>query len=159
MCGVVGVLSRERPIAREAARRGAHALIARGPDDEGSFCTDDGLVALAHRRLSVVDVEGGHQPLVSEDGRVVLAINGELYGTSALRASLVERGHRFRSRSDGEVLLHLYEERGLEAIHALRGEFAFVLWDERRQRLVAGRDRFGVKPLCWATHEGALFVA
>ncbi|MEO7095163.1 MAG: asparagine synthase (glutamine-hydrolyzing), partial [Polyangiales bacterium] len=159
MCGIVAVLSRERPVSLDAVARATDALVSRGPDDEGTFVGGDGRVVLAHRRLSIVDVQGGRQPLLSEDGRTALVVNGELYGTGALRASLVDRGHRFRTRSDSEVLLHLYEERGLDAVLALRGEFAFVLWDERNQRLVAGRDRFGIKPLCWATHDGALFVA
>ena len=159
MCGIVAVSSRERPNALDRARAGAQALVARGPDDEGTFVTTDGLVALAHRRLSIVDVAGGRQPLVGEDGRVALVINGELYATAAQRAWLVDRGHRFRTRSDSEVLLHLYEERGLAAIDELRGEFAFALWDGANARLVAARDRFGIKPLCWTTHEGTLVLA
>jgi asparagine synthase (glutamine-hydrolysing) len=159
MCGIFAVLSRERPNAQALAIRGVSALVARGPDGEGVFVGEGGRVALAHRRLAVMDVEGGRQPLLGEDGRVALVVNGELYATASLRRELVDRGHQFRTRSDSEVLLHLYEERGLEAVHALRGELAFVLWDEANQRLVAGRDRFGVKPLCWATHDGALLVA
>ena len=159
MCGIVAVMSRERPDALDRALRGSRALTARGPDEEGTFVSRDGLVALAHRRLSIVDVAGGHQPLISEDGRVALVINGELYATASQRQALVERGHRFSTRSDSEVLLHLYEERGLAAIDELRGEFAFALWDDAQKRLFAGRDRFGIKPLCWTTHEGALMLA
>jgi asparagine synthase (glutamine-hydrolysing) len=104
-------------------------------------------------------VPGGRQPLASEDGAVRLVMNGELYATAPLREALEARGHAFATKLDSEVLVHLYEERGLFAVTALRGEFAFVLWDARRARLVAARDRFGVKPLAWTEHEGALWLA
>jgi asparagine synthase (glutamine-hydrolysing) len=106
-------------------------------------------VTLAHTRLAIIDVEGGDQPLSSEDGAVTAIVNGELYDHAEVRARLEARGHRFATRSDSEIVVHLYEEHGLDLVHELDGIFAFALWDERERRLVAARDHFGVKPLYW----------
>ena len=159
MCGLVGVLSRDRPVDVAGVRRALAAIRHRGPDGEGVFVSPDGRAALGHVRLAVIDVEGGAQPLASEDGGVVAIVNGELYDPAPQRRSLEARGHRFRTRSDSELLVHLYEEHGAGCLAHLRGEFAFVLWDGPRRRLLAARDRFGVRPLCYAEHEGALLLA
>lgn len=159
MCGLFGELSWAEPVSPEPARRAIAALRHRGPDGEGFWRSPRGEVLLGHARLSVMDVEGGAQPIASEDGQVVAVVNGELYGEQAARDALTSRGHRFRSRSDSELLVHLYEEHGLAMFEHLRGEFAFLLWDARAQRLIAARDRFGVKPLCLARVGGRLLFA
>jgi asparagine synthase (glutamine-hydrolysing) len=128
----------------------ADALAHRGPDDAGETVLDapgGGVATLAHRRLSIIDIEGGHQPLTNEDGTVQLVFNGEIYNFRQLRAELERAGHRFRTRADTEVIVHLYEDDGLDFVHRLRGMFAFALWDAGRGRLVLARDRLGVKPL------------
>src|SRR5262245_52271826 len=132
MCGLVGALSFEAPLAPQLLRPALAALSHRGPDGEGRWRHPSGRVLLGHRRLAIVGLKNGAQPLASEDGQVVAVVNGEFYEHERLRASLSARGHSFRTDSDSEVLIHLYEERGLEALSELRGEFAFLLWDERR---------------------------
>jgi asparagine synthase (glutamine-hydrolysing) len=121
--------------------------IHRGPDDEGTYEDPQRRISLGARRLSIIDVAGGHQPLSNEDGSVWAVLNGEIYNSPQLQARLRGRGHRFRSRTDTETLVHLYEEYQDDLVHALRGMFAFAIWDERRGRLLLARDRFGEKPL------------
>ena len=121
------------------------ATVHRGPDDDGFFC--EGPVLIGMRRLSIIDVAGGHQPLTNADGSVQLVCNGEIYNFRELREELRAKGYRFRTGSDSEVVVHLYEEYGDEFIQRLRGMFGFALWDRRRQRLLLGRDRLGIKPL------------
>jgi asparagine synthase (glutamine-hydrolysing) len=123
------------------------AMVHRGPDDDGAYNDPQGRLALGARRLSIIDVEGGHQPLSNEDGTVWAVLNGEIYNHPALRQRLLERGHHLSTRTDTEVLVHLYEDHGADLVHALEGMFAFAIWDERRGSLLLGRDRFGEKPL------------
>src|SRR4051812_27362359 len=123
------------------------AMVHRGPDDEGHYVDRATGTALGARRLSIIDVEGGHQPLSNEDGTVWAVLNGEIYNHPSLLERLRRAGHELGSRSDTEVLVHLYEEFGPDLVHALEGMFAFALWDERRGRLLLGRDRFGEKPM------------
>jgi asparagine synthase (glutamine-hydrolysing) len=125
------------------------ALRHRGPD--GDAVRRAGPATLVHTRLAIIDVDGGDQPLDSEDGSVSAIVNGEIYNHLELREQLVQRGHRFATRSDSEVVVHLYEEHGTDCVRHLNGIFAFALWDARAQRLVAARDPFGVKPLYWWT--------
>lgn len=123
-------------------------LTHRGPDGSGIHIV--GPIGLAHARLAIIDVEGGHQPLCNEDGSVWVSFNGEIFNYRELRADLLARGHTLRTQSDTEVLVHLYEERGDDFVHALNGQFAIALWDARRQRLVLARDRVGIRPLYYA---------
>jgi len=131
----------------------------RGPDDEGLHTDAHSGVTIGVRRLAIVDLEGGHQPLSNEDGSVWVAFNGEIYNHVQLREDLLARGHRFATNSDTEVLVHLYEEFGDAMVHALEGMFAFALWDERRARLLLARDRFGEKPLFVHECDGELLFA
>jgi asparagine synthase (glutamine-hydrolysing) len=157
VCGICGFVTRDRdqPVNAEMLDRMVETLHHRGPDDRGVHCAPG--VGLAVRRLSIVDISGGSQPLTSEDGTVVLVCNGEIYNAPELRSALVVRGHRFRSRSDAEVIVHLYEERGTQCLERLRGMFAFALWDGRERRLLLARDRLGIKPLLYAETSTGLF--
>ncbi len=146
MCGIYGVLHLDgTPASAEALRPMGCLTIHRGPDDQGQHV--QGPMAMGMRRLSIIDVQGGHQPLTNEDATLWLVANGEIYNYRELRADLEARGHRFRTGSDCETLLHLYEEEGDGFVERLNGMFAFALWDARRGRLLVGRDRLGIKPL------------
>jgi asparagine synthase (glutamine-hydrolysing) len=150
MCGIGGKLYFDpaRPVEREILERMNAALAHRGPDDSGIYC--DGSMGLAHRRLSIIDLSpAGHQPMSNEDGTIWIVFNGEIYNFQELRSRLAEQGHRFRSRTDTEVILHLYEERGVGCLESLRGMFAFAIWDAPRRQLFLARDRLGKKPLCY----------
>ncbi len=149
MCGIGAILDPAGTASPDAAERMVEALRHRGPD--GDALRRIGPLALAHTRLAIIDVAGGDQPLDSEDGQVTAIVNGEIYNQRQLRERLEERGHRFATHSDSEVVVHSYEEYGLDCVRHLSGIFAFALWDERRRRLVAARDVFGVKPLYWWT--------
>jgi len=158
MCGICGLVALDgsevdaTPLAAMSER-----LRHRGPDSEGSVV--DGPVALAARRLSIIDLEGGDQPVGNEDGSVKVVQNGEIYNYRELRAGLERRGHRFSTQSDTEVLVHLYEEHGPAFVRELRGMFALALWDSRQRRLVLARDRFGIKPLYYGSGRGLLSFA
>jgi asparagine synthase (glutamine-hydrolysing) len=147
MCGIAGVLYADpaRPLDLGILQAMGRSIAHRGPDAEG-FWTDPGL-GLVHRRLSIIDLAGGDQPLGNEDGSVQVVFNGEIYNFQELRSGLEARGHRFRTRSDTEVLVHLYEEEGERLVERLRGMFAFALWDRTKRRLLLARDRLGIKPL------------
>jgi asparagine synthase (glutamine-hydrolysing) len=146
VCGIYGILQLDATAApAEALRAMSRLTVHRGPDDEGAYV--DGPLAFGMRRLSIIDVGGGHQPLSNEDGTLWLVANGEIYNYQVLRDMLVAQGHRFRTRSDCETILHLYETYGDDCVTHLNGMFAFALWDTRRQRLLVGRDRLGVKPI------------
>ena len=147
MCGIAGVLYAEstRPVDQPTLRAMGRSIAHRGPDAEG-FWVEPG-IGLVHRRLSIIDLGGGDQPIGNEDGSVQVVFNGEIYNYQELRSGLEARGHRFRTRSDTEVLVHLYEEEGERLVDRLRGMFAFALWDCTRRRLVLARDRVGIKPL------------
>ncbi|MEJ7599263.1 MAG: asparagine synthase (glutamine-hydrolyzing) [Kofleriaceae bacterium] len=156
MCGLVAVAGGE-PVAEAALERALEALAHRGPDGRGTWRGDG--VVLGHTRLAIIDPEGGAQPIANEDGSIVAIVNGELYDHETQARALAARGHVLRSRCDAEVLVHLYEDHGVDLVHHARGELAFVLWDGPRRRLVAGRDRFGVKPLLWTRWRGGIALA
>ncbi len=151
MCGIAGIVSFAglRPDDRERAIAMRDIVTHRGPDDAGLFV--DGHAALAHRRLSIVDLAAGHQPLANEDESTWIVFNGEIYNHAEVRPELEAAGHRYRTRSDTETIVHACEQWGDDGVHRLRGMFAFALWDARRRRLLLARDRLGVKPLYWAT--------
>jgi asparagine synthase (glutamine-hydrolysing) len=157
MCGIAGVYLHGQPgavvdeaVVREMQRRMLH----RGPDAGGWFARES--FAMCMRRLAIIDRAGGDQPIHSEDGSVSVVYNGEIYNHHELRRELEAKGHRFRSRTDTEVIVHLYEEEGVECVKRLDGMFAFSLWDEKRRRLLLARDRFGVKPLYYAERDGRI---
>ena len=159
MCGICGVVAaeRERGPDREAVARMSGRLVHRGPDDEGLFC--EGLAALAARRLSIIDLAHGHQPIENEDRSAVVVQNGEIYNYRELKRELEGKGHRFATDCDTEVLVHLWEEEGERFVERLRGMFAIALWDKRRRRLLLARDRFGIKPLYYRHVGGELSFA
>src|SRR6516162_9383304 len=146
MCGIAGFVNREGQGADRAILERMTATLAhRGPDGDGFHVS--GPVALGHRRLSIIDVAGGAQPLANEDGTVWVTYNGELYNELELRRELERKGHRYRTSSDTESLVHLYEEEGPDFVRRLNGMFALAIWDARRGRLILARDRMGQKPL------------
>jgi asparagine synthase (glutamine-hydrolysing) len=159
MCGFAGYLDlrRERRIDPAILARMTATLVHRGPDSDGYFIQDD--LGLGFRRLSIIDLEGGHQPLYNEDRNIVLVCNGEIFNYRELKSFLIGKGHRFRTNSDVEVLIHLYEEEGPEFINRLNGQFAFVLFDARKSQLLLARDHFGICPLFYACVDGFLLFA
>lgn len=146
MCGILGLLAEE--INRPLLKQGSAMLTHRGPDDAGFFVGQG--IGLASRRLEIIDLEQGHQPLCNEDETVWITFNGEIVNAPELRQQLTKAGHRFRTRSDTEVIVHAYEEWGTDCFGQLRGMFAFALWDGRLRKLILVRDRFGIKPLYYA---------
>ncbi len=161
MCGISGIYALNRaPIQPDEVEAQTNTLLHRGPNEGAVFVSTGGQCGLGIRRLSIIDVAGGRQPLHNETGSVSLVFNGEIYNHLSLRGELERLGHRPASHSDGEAILHGYEEWGLEGILAkLQGMFALALWDESRQRLCLARDRFGIKPLYYAQHQGCLTFA
>ncbi len=158
MCGIAGIVMRERPAGRRDLRSLASALSHRGPDDVGLYL--DGRVGLAHTRLSIIDLAGGHQPLISADGGIALVANGEIYNYVELAALLRDRGAVFAAGTDSETILHAYAEWGDELVARLHGMFAFALYDRVRRRLLLARDRLGIKPLYYATTaDGIVFAS
>jgi len=163
MCGICGVLSLEAAArsfgaaAGEELRAMAGAIFHRGPDDEGYLA--EAPIGFGFRRLSIVDLAGGHQPMSNEDGTVWIIFNGEIYNHADLRPDLERRGHRYRTRSDTETIVHLYEEYGDDCVTHLRGMFAFAIWDARKRRLFCARDRLGIKPFYYAMGGGRFAFA
>ena len=160
MCGICGVFALDGPLdsdVRASVHSMNRALAHRGPDGEGFFDGPD--VALGHRRLAIIDRAGGHQPMVNEDGTCQIVFNGEIYNHRDLRPVLEAKGHRFRTSSDTETILHAYEEYGTSCVEKLEGMFAFVIYDGRRRELFAARDRLGKKPFFYAVLNGVLHFA
>jgi asparagine synthase (glutamine-hydrolysing) len=157
VCGISGLASNSGAVDPERLRAMSATLVHRGPDSDGELV--DGPVGLAARRLSIIDLEGGDQPIANEDGTVHVVQNGEIYNFRELRADLERAGHRFSTRCDTEVLVHLYEEHGEGFAERLRGMFAVAVWDSRRRRLVVARDRYGIKPLHYRESGGELAFA
>jgi len=146
MCGICGIFfaNRDWRVQGDVLARMNRSIVHRGPDDEGFFVEEN--VGLAMRRLSIIDIKSGHQPLSNENRDVWIVFNGEIYNHAELRSDLEARGHQYRSRSDTETIVHLYEEHGRDCVKHLRGMFAFVIWDRRKRVLFAARDRLGIKP-------------
>jgi asparagine synthase (glutamine-hydrolysing) len=158
MCGIAGIFDlASGPVSRRDVASMCEAIVHRGPD-EGGFHLTRG-VGLGMRRLSIIDVEGGSQPVSNEDGTVWVVFNGEIYNFKELRRDLEARGHTFCSNTDTEVIAHLYEEHGTDCVDHLRGMFGFAIWDETKRRLMLARDRLGVKPLYWTESKGRLIFA
>lgn len=155
MCGIAGYVLREGAADADLVRAMCDRIRHRGPDDEGYYV--EGGTALGMRRLSIIDLATGHQPISNEDGSVWVVFNGEIYNYQELRRDLEARGHQFKTQSDTETLVHLYEEEGPQGAARLRGMFAYALWDARRRRLTIARDRFGKKPLYYAALPGGLY--
>ncbi|MBX3443907.1 MAG: asparagine synthase (glutamine-hydrolyzing) [Planctomyces sp.] len=172
MCGIAGAAWTERglPLPTDALARMTAAIAHRGPDDSGDYWSADSRgaqdgaptrpgCALGFRRLSIIDLAAGHQPLSNEDGSVWIVFNGEIYNYRELRQDLEARGHRFSTHTDTETIVHLYEEHGIDCVRRLRGMFALALWDAGRQRLLLARDRIGKKPLFYTHADGRLVFA
>ncbi|MCE5312572.1 MAG: asparagine synthase (glutamine-hydrolyzing) [Nitrospiraceae bacterium] len=153
MCGIAGIASfNGRPVSADTLVSMRDLLTHRGPDDAGLYITPDSRLGFAHRRLSIIDLSAaGHQPMSNEDETVWICFNGEIFNFPDLKASLIKQGHAFRSNCDTEVIIHLYEEYGADCLKRLNGQFAFVIWDQKRQLLFGARDRLGILPLyyCW----------
>ena len=157
MCGICGIFY---PDARQSVPRDTlngmnHEIVHRGPDDEGFFVEKN--IGLAMRRLSIIDVQTGQQPITNEDESLWIVYNGEIYNHRELRARLEAAGHRYRTQSDTETVVHLYEQYGRDCVKHLRGMFAFAIWDRRSRRLFVARDRLGIKPLYYR-YEGGVFL-
>jgi len=159
MCGIAALFSQSKAVSKHALEGAVRSLIHRGPDNQSVWLSPDQRVGLGHTRLSIIDLTTGDQPIANESERVHIVVNGEFYDFERQRGELEQRGHRFRTRSDSEIALHLYEDFGTHCVRRLRGEFAFVLWDESNDLLLAARDRFGIKPLYYAVHDDALYLA
>lgn len=158
MCGICGALAlSDAPVTKEELAPMVDAMRLRGPDGEGLYA--DGAAGLGHRRLSIIDLGGGHQPMSTPDGEVVTVLNGEIYNFRELRVELERRGHRFRTRSDTEALLFAYREWGESFVDHIDGMFALAIWDRKEQRLLLARDRFGKKPLVWFANGKRLVFA
>ena len=157
MCGITGIAGRDIAGVGNAIKPMLKALESRGPDDEGVYqCSS---AVLGQRRLSIIDLEGGHQPIANETGSLWLVANGEIYNYMELRQQLIDRGHRFSTQSDCEVILHLYEEKGANCVDDLRGMFSFAIWDEDKRQVFAARDRLGQKPFYYAVVDGRFYFA
>src|SRR3989338_1129729 len=153
MCGICGYihLDRAKRVSQYILKNMMDTLANRGPDYEGAYLKDN--VALGHRRLSIIDLESGHQPMANEDGSIIIVYNGEVYNFLSLKAELTRIGHKFRTHSDTEVIIHAYEEYGDDCVNRFNGMFAFAIWDSRAKRLFLARDKFGKKPLYYAVFD------
>ncbi len=157
MCGICGIVRNNKQVSEISIRKMASVMDYRGPDDEGySFF---GSAGFGHRRLSIIDIAGGHQPMANENNTVFLVCNGEIYNFRQLRKSLEEKGHIFKTKSDNEVILHLYEQYGTECLKFLRGMFAFAVWDNEKKILFLARDRLGKKPLVYSVENQDVYFA
>src|SRR5207302_8193043 len=158
MCGIAGIVEFGRDAHADSGvlRRMCDVMAHRGPDDDGIFA--QGRVGLGMRRLSIVDLTTGHQPISNENGSIWIVFNGEIYNHLSLREQLIARGHAYRTHSDTETIVHLYEEYGRDCVKHLRGMFAFAIWDKNKKTLFIARDRLGIKPLYYhLTSERLIF--
>ena len=159
MCGIAGILNfNNKKIDESLLKKMTNIIRHRGPDGEGMFI--DKNIGLGHRRLAIIDLsDAAAQPMFNENKKIVLVYNGEIYNFMSLRKELIRKGHKFISKSDTEVILHGYEEEGINFINKLNGLFAFALWDKRKKELYLARDRYGIKPLYYFKNDVALIFA
>jgi asparagine synthase (glutamine-hydrolysing) len=157
VCGIAGVISLEKKVDRSLLEKASRLMIHRGPDDEGFFV--QGPVGLAHRRLSIIDLAGGAQPMFNEDHSLVIVFNGEIYNFIDLRSELQSNGHHFATSSDTEVILHSYEEWGTDCVEKFHGMFAFAVYNRKEKSLFLSRDRCGEKPLYYFHNAKGFFFA
>ena len=157
MCGIAGILDPQNPTESHVVDKLVDSLTHRGPDDRGTYV--DGSMAFGMRRLSIIDLSTGHQPIFNEDGTLCIVFNGEIYNFPELRERLQAAGHKFSTHSDTEAILHLYEERGEDCLQELQGMFAFAVWDRMKKKLFVARDRFGIKPLYYAWNGSKLIFS
>ncbi|HMG66138.1 MAG TPA: asparagine synthase (glutamine-hydrolyzing), partial [Chitinophagaceae bacterium] len=157
MCGITGVvyLNKEREVAPAVLKKMADIIYHRGPDDEGYYINQN--VGLGFRRLSIIDLSTGHQPLANHNDSIYIVFNGEIYNYQEHRENLKQKGYVFRTTTDTEVILHLYEEYGVDCLQYLRGMFAFAIWDNNKKELFCARDRFGIKPFYYY-EDGEKFI-
>src|SRR5215468_5558885 len=155
MCGIAGLLSLGgKPVSQEEVESMCDAMVHRGPNDAGYYAGTEAVIGM--RRLSIIDIDGGHQPVHNEDRTVWVVFNGDIYNFKTLRTSLERAGHRFYTETDTEVIVHLYEQYGASCVDRMRGMFAFAVWDDRRKTLLLARDRLGIKPLFYTIVDGRL---
>lgn len=159
MCGIVALFSKQKPISELPLKQGMDCLSHRGPDGQKSWFSADKRVALGHTRLSIIDINGGEQPITNQDKSLHIIANGEFYEFEQIQRDLKRWGYQLQSNSDSEIALHLYNEFGTQCLHYLRGEFAFIIWDEHNKLLFAARDRFGIKPLYYSIYDNILYLA
>lgn len=159
MCGIIAIYSAGQPVNARLLEQSVAQLAPRGPDEQHIWISSDGRAGLGHARLSIIDAATGAQPIPSENENLRIIVNGEFYDYERITRELKSRGHTFRTRSDSEIALHLFEESGANCLENLRGEFAFVIWEEENKSLFAARDRFGIKPLFYAEYEGSVYIA
>lgn len=159
MCGLVGIISNEANLNKSFLDNALLTMEHRGPDGHSTWISKDKSVGLGHIRLAIVGINNGRQPIASEDGELQIIVNGEFYDYERIRSELKNRGHKFSTDTDGEIALHLYEDYGIDCLKHLRGEFAFVIWDNRKKQIFAARDRFGIKPLHYHHGTKGLYLA
>ncbi|MCZ7615868.1 MAG: hypothetical protein M5T52_20530 [Ignavibacteriaceae bacterium] len=159
MCGIAGIvnLKQHKPISSDALRKMVSIQKHRGPDETGAYIDDN--IGLAHARLSIIDLKDGTQPIHNEDKSLWIIYNGEVFNYPELRQELVRRGHKFYTSSDTEVILHLYEDKGINCLKELNGQFAFAIWDSNNRTLFLARDRVGILPLYYTIQNQRLYFA
>ncbi|MGB7442383.1 MAG: asparagine synthase (glutamine-hydrolyzing) [Coleofasciculaceae cyanobacterium] len=159
MCGIVALLANDEQISESSLKRAMDCLKHRGPDGQRFWVSPNRQVALGHTRLSIIDINHGEQPISNLDNTLHIIVNGEFYDFERIQGDLQQWGYKLKTRSDSEIALHLYNEFGTQCLHHLRGEFAFVIWDDRNELLFAARDRFGIKPLYYSNYQNTLYIA
>ena len=160
MCGICGQIELTNPgnLSERGIRSMIRILNHRGPDESGYYKNEKAI--LGHARLSIIDLQGGTQPMCNEDGSLWISFNGEIFNYVEIRQELTKKGHTFRTKSDTEVILHLFEEKGEKLLEDLNGQFAFAIWDNKKNRLFLARDRVGIRPLYyWQQNESLLFAS
>jgi len=158
MCGIFGIYSFNKDVSTSSLTNAVNSLYHRGPDNQNIWISNNHKVGLAHARLSIIDLHTGEQPISNENNNCHIVVNGEFYDFEKIRMALQSEGYQFKTSSDSEIALHLYQKQGIKCLESLRGEFAFCLYDELNQTFIAARDRFGINPLYYAEHNGQLYI-